>query len=135
MGHDARRNYWVKNSEQQTWAVRKNEDINKKLSIWLLGLYFVSFHHHGITPSPSETGRDQVSVTQGSSYLCNSQNVLNRNMPACNFAEKVDYFLLSPTSCSIKIQFYGATFPMDMFCHLFPRHAGSMYVLLANAET
>lgn len=42
---------WV-NSSINHLSVRKNEDIDKPLSIWLLGLYYVSSHLHGITPSP-----------------------------------------------------------------------------------
>lgn len=97
VGHDARKNYWVKNWECQTQAVKKNEGINKKLSIWLLGLYYISFHLHRITPSPCETGRDWVSVTQGSSHLSNCQSILSCNMPTCNFAdEMIFFFAVSP---------------------------------------
>lgn len=105
MGHGARKNYWVKNWERQRGAVRKNQDINKRLSIWLLGLYNVSFHLHGITPSPSETGGDWVSVTQGSSHRYNSQNIPSCNMPPCNFADEIDYLCCQPPSALLKFNF------------------------------
>lgn len=96
VGHSARKNYWVKYWECQTQAAKKNEDIHKKLSTWLLGLYYISFHLHGITPSPCETGRDWVSVTQGSSHLCNCQSILSCNTPTCNFADEMIIFAVSP---------------------------------------
>lgn len=96
VGHDAKKNYWVKNWECQTQAVKKNEDIHKKLSIWLLGLYYISFHLHRITPSPCETGRDWVSVTQGSSHLCKCQSILSCNTLTCNFADEIIIFAVSP---------------------------------------
>lgn len=130
VGHDAKKNYW----ECQTQTVKKNEDIHKKLSIWLLGLYYISFHLHRITPSPCETGRDWVSVTQGSSHLCKHQSILSCNTLTCNFADEMIIFAVSP-SCSIKIQFYGVTFPMDVFCYLFQRRDRNIHVLLATAET
>lgn len=44
-------------------------------------------------------------------------------------------FLPLVPSFPIKIQCYGAAFLIEVFCHFFPRRAGSMYVLLANAGT
>lgn len=105
VGHDARKNYWVKNWECQTQAVKKNEDINKKLSIWLLGLYYISFHLHRITPSPCETGRDWVSVTQGSSHLSNCQSILSCNTPTCNFADEMIFFCCQPPPTLLKFSF------------------------------